>query len=279
MKTFFTFFISMFLALSVFADYTKASGKLTIRSHDRDDIRVMIDGKRFNPNHNSLMIQQIRPGHHRVKIFRERRGFFDIFDRRYELVYNSSIHIHPNTHVMITIDRFGRARVEERRIGNRYDRGRGYGRDKDRDYRDWDDDHCYDYDHDGRWGNHDDDGWYEEEDDDDYDWRKDRRSDRDRRYERAMNDHEFNRAMQSLRNEWFENNKLQKAKQIADANYLSTAQVKEMILQFGFENNKLELAKYAYRKTTDPQNYYLINDVFTFNSSKQELDRHIRNSR
>jgi|GEM_PF-229734 len=277
MKTIFTLFISVFLVLPVFADHGRASGKLTIRSFDRDDIRVMIDGKRFDPRHNSLMIQQIRPGHHRIKVFRERSGFFDIFDRRrYQVVYNSSVFIRPNTHVLIIIDRFGNARVEERYIRG-FNRGNGYG--KDRDFRDWDDDRKFDYDRDGRSGNHDnDDDWYD--DDDDYDRRKnDRRYDRNDRFERAMTDHEFSRAMQLLRNEWFENNKLQKAKQIVDENFMTTAQVKEMVLQFGFENNKLELAKYAYRKTTDQHNYYIISDVFSFSSSRQELDRYTRNYR
>jgi hypothetical protein len=278
MKTIFTLFASMFLALSVFADHPKAAGKLTIRSFDRDDIKVMIDGKHFDPRHNSLMIQQIRPGHHRVKIFRERRGFWDVFGRRYELVYNSSIHFHPNTHVLLTIDRFGRVRMEERQIWNK-GRGNGYGKSRDRDFRDWDDDNGYDYDRDGRWGN-DDDDWYDGEEDYDHTHGKDdRKYDRDDRFERAMSDHEFNRAMQSLRNEWFENNKLQKAKQIVDANFMTTAQVKEMVLQFGFENNKLELAKYAYRRTTDQRNYYIIGDAFSFSSSRQELDRYIRNYR
>jgi hypothetical protein len=51
------------------------------------------------------------------------------------------------------------------------------------------------------------------------------------------------------------------------------------MLLFTFENNRLEVAKYAYRKTADKQNYYQLNDALTFSSTKEELARFIRESR
>ena len=51
------------------------------------------------------------------------------------------------------------------------------------------------------------------------------------------------------------------------------------MLLFVFESNKLEVAKSAYRKTVDKQNYYQLNDALTFSSSKEELARFIRESR
>ncbi len=83
---------------------------------------------------------------------------------------------------------------------------------------------------------------------------------------------------EQIRKEWFENNRLTSAKTIIDKNNFTAQQVKEMMLLFSFENNKLEIAKYAYRKTVDKQNYYVVNDAFTFSSSKDELARFIRES-
>jgi hypothetical protein len=47
------------------------------------------------------------------------------------------------------------------------------------------------------------------------------------------------------------------------------------MLLFTFENNRLDIAKYAYGKTVDKRNYSVVNDAFTFNS-KEKLDQYIR---
>jgi len=44
-----------------------------------------------------------------------------------------------------------------------------------------------------------------------------------------------------------------------------------------FDNNKLELAKYAYDYTADKGNYFVIYAVFTFDSYKKELENYIKN--
>ena len=49
-----------------------------------------------------------------------------------------------------------------------------------------------------------------------------------------------------------------------------------MLQLFSFEGNKLELAKQAYSKTLDKQNYQCVADVLMFRSSKDELARFIR---
>ena len=51
------------------------------------------------------------------------------------------------------------------------------------------------------------------------------------------------------------------------------------MLLFSFENNRLEIAKLAFRKTVDKQNYFMLNEALTFSSSKDELARFIRESR
>jgi hypothetical protein len=67
------------------------------------------------------------------------------------------------------------------------------------------------------------------------------------------------------------------ATQIISTNFFTSEQVKEMLQLFSFENNKLDLAKLAYDKTVDQRNFYVVNDVFSYNNSKDELARYIRN--
>jgi hypothetical protein len=63
------------------------------------------------------------------------------------------------------------------------------------------------------------------------------------------------------------------AEQIINANYFTTAQLKQLLGLFNFESNKLELAKLGYDKVVDQSNYYTLSDMFSFNSSKDELAR------
>ena len=91
-----------------------------------------------------------------------------------------------------------------------------------------------------------------------------------------MTNNDFAQAKESLRREWFENTRLETAKQIIDRSYFTSQQIKEMVLLFTFENNRLDIAKYAYGKTVDKGNYFMLNDAFTFNNNKEALKEYIR---
>lgn len=73
----------------------------------------------------------------------------------------------------------------------------------------------------------------------------------------------------------FENTKLTIFKQALLHHYFTAAQVRELMCLFTFESYKLDVAKLAYPKTLDPQNYYLINNEFTFSSSVDDLNDYI----
>jgi len=98
-------------------------------------------------------------------------------------------------------------------------------------------------------------------------------------YANVMSGRDFETVKDQIRKEWFENNRLISVRTITDKNNFTTQQVKELMLLFTFENNRLEVAKYAYRKTVDKEKYYQLNDAFTFSSSKDDLARFIRESR
>jgi len=51
--------------------------------------------------------------------------------------------------------------------------------------------------------------------------------------------------------------------------------VKELVGLFTFESSKLEIAKAAYGRTIDKNNFYQVNDAFTFSSSVDELSEYI----
>lgn len=91
-----------------------------------------------------------------------------------------------------------------------------------------------------------------------------------------MGSTDFRSAKSSISSKSFEDDKLTVSRQIIDANCLSTDQVKEIMALFSFEETKLTFAKYAYLKTTDYNNYYKLNDAFTYSSSIDELNAYIQ---
>jgi hypothetical protein len=238
------------MSIAVFAA-AKPQSILTIKSADNSDIRVVLDGKRFEPNDNSVMLRGIDDGYHTIKVFKQKRnGIFSITGKKYELVYNTSINVKKRTHLFITIERNGRISMQENKLRRDWasqDRDWDNGR-NDRNDRD------YDFDRNGQWGDY----------------------DNHEGYASGMNDREFRNVLQAIEKEWLESNKFKSASQIVKTNGLTTAQVEQILLLFSFENNKLELAKQAYANTVDKRNYSRLFDVFSFNSSKVELERYIK---
>lgn len=87
----------------------------------------------------------------------------------------------------------------------------------------------------------------------------------------AMDYNHFYRSLNILKSAAFDSDRLVLAKNIANSNSLSSWQIREMLLVFGFESSRVEFAKYAYSSCVDPENYYQIQDAFQFSSSISEV--------
>jgi len=90
-----------------------------------------------------------------------------------------------------------------------------------------------------------------------------------------MNSTDFSAALKTIGNSSFDETKLTTAKSIASKNCLSSDQVVKICNLFSFEDSKLAFAKHAYKYTTDKKNYFKVNDVFSFSSSKEELSKFV----
>ncbi len=86
---------------------------------------------------------------------------------------------------------------------------------------------------------------------------------------------DFERAKNTINNTDFDSDKLTIAKQIVGMNCLTVDQIKQIGMLFDFEDSKLDFAKFAYGRTFDLGNYFIINDIFEFSSSIEELIRYI----
>ncbi|MCR6721136.1 MAG: DUF4476 domain-containing protein [Chitinophagaceae bacterium] len=243
MKTIFTLITSMLLSITLFANNARNKSTVMVKSVDNADIRVVLDGKQFEPNGNALVISNVDAGRHQIKVYRQSRtGFLNILGKKYEVVYNSDIQLKNRTQLMITIDRGGFVNVTESRLQN------NDGRFNDRSSRD------FDFARDGKFGDY------------------------DNRYTSApaMSARDFDRVLDNISREWLESNKLKSAVHVVSSNNLSTDQVKEVMRLFQFEANKLEVAKQSYRNVVDKWNFREVYTLLSFQASKTELDRYIR---
>lgn len=87
----------------------------------------------------------------------------------------------------------------------------------------------------------------------------------------------FASALRSVELQSFDSDKIRVAKQVIERNGATAQQIKQFIELLSFESGRLEVAKFAYSRVADPENYFMINDVFWFSSSVRELDRYINN--
>lgn len=263
MKTPFTLLIAIFISVASFA--VPAQSKLSITVIGHETIQIMVGNNRYEGQENSIILNNLQPGSHTVKVYSHRgnqkRSIWGN-NTNTELIYSSAVYVKPGYFTSITIDRYGKAMIEERAIR----RGR---RGNDRDNEGYDDrnDHYND-----RYNR----------DDSRYDQRYDRNSGRyDDSYNnrRSISEHSFASVIQTLKREYSENSRAVLAKQIIDQNNFTTEQVKHILRLFPFEHHKLDLAKYAYRNTTDQRNYFSVYDVFTYSHSKEDLADYIRRYR
>jgi len=245
MKTIFTLLLASIFTFAFAAD----EGRLTITVSTQKDVQVMIDNRsyRLDDNDNSLVLNNVRAGQHTIQVYRARNnnrnnGNNRNRNNRNDVFYSSTIYVRPNYDVDVMINRFGKALVDERDL--RYSND-GWGNN-------------------GSYGNKN--GGYGNGD-----------YGNNNGYNQAMNESDFNQLLQKIRNQWF--GKINTAKDGINSNYFTTQQVRQVLQLFSSENDKLELAKLAYRNTVDQRNFSQLYDVFAYQSSRDELDQYIRNNR
>lgn len=242
MKAIFTLFSSLLLSMTLLAADSRFSSSVMVKLNEQADIRVVLDGKSFDPAGNAMIIGNVQPGRHQVKVYRESRTGFRNSSFRYELVYDQNIQLRGNTQLLIALDKNGRVQLTETRVQQKDNRF------NDRSSR------YYDFNRDGQFGGYDDRIVYNP----------------------AMSDREFDRVLQSISKEWLESNKLKSATHIVKSNNVTTDQVKELMRLFQFENNKLEVARQAYTNVVDKWNFREVLTLLSFQESRRELERVMR---
>ncbi len=213
--------------------------RLSISTVRNTDLKIEVDGRRMTMRDNSITLSNLNDGYHDIKIVRDAKKQGNGFG-------------------------FGNKKREEVLYNSRVYLRRGFHIDitVNRFGKVFTDERRIEAN----------DDWYGDDNYDNGGWDNGN-------YSRAISQRDFDQVKQSLQKEWFENNRLTSAKFIIENNFFTAMQVKELMQLFSFDDKKLEIAKLAYRKTIDKQNYYVCNEALTFSSNKDELARFIRESR
>jgi hypothetical protein len=86
----------------------------------------------------------------------------------------------------------------------------------------------------------------------------------------------FRRVISQMNDESFDDSKLNFAKHISKSHCLTSKHVVDFCNNMSFDRTKLDFAKYAYSLVLDPENYYLVENSFTFSARKKELRKFIQ---
>ena len=217
-----------------------AQSKLSISASGNADIRVMVDGVKYTANSRDIVINNLKNGNHTVKIFRAGN------DRNR---YNGN-NRGNGYQLVYNNNLFVKPQYHVDIAINRF--GKAFV-----------DEQMIS----GGYNNEDDDDWGVDNNDQYY----------DRGGKRAMDNNSFQQLKKSIANESYESTKLKVSKQFVSVNYFNATQVKELLALFSYEDSKLELAKYAYDYTVDKGNYFVVNEAFSYSSSKESLMDYIKN--
>ena len=230
-------------------------GIISITNLSRQRITIEIDGRTYADVTNGFILRDFRPGNHTVKVYTISRSGITKLARQV-VIYSKSMYVKPKFYIDIVINRFGRATYDEQQItDNRYDND---GRDGGHDHNDWNDRDDWNNNNNGNNNNG-------------------GRPPRDHNYPpRPMDENSFSSFIETVRHESFDDSRLAIAKTVIDQNYFTSAQARQLVALFSFENSKLDIAKYMYRKTTDPKNYFVVYSSFSFSKSKEELAEYVR---
>ena len=282
MKHLFTIIFLTVLFGTSSADHRQSSSVLNLQLYGRGDFDVKIDGVNYRWVDNGLQIGALAPGNHFIQVtqhFRNqghqgqhgrqgRSGYAQrtIYNGQLQIPMSSIVWARFTPNYGVRIDRIDPIIVDRRPVP----------RDQCRNLNG----NCQDHNHrnDGRQGGGSD--WYDDNDRDHRDGQRGQNHKDDRGSgNRGYNDNtqsDFMALQGTIRQATFDSDKLMIANQFVRFNTISAQEVAAIMRLMTYESNKLEFAKNAYAACYDKQNYFLVNQAFTYSSSIRQLNAFIK---
>lgn len=255
MKQLILFTFILLLANSVFAHSNKAL--LRIRENRGRTVSVSIDGKRFNKMAKTLTVGDIPAGNHVLQVFVYNNNGHGYTAGRE--IYQGKVSIEPGKIYYMTV-RNGRLDVEENCCIDDY----GYWNNND-NWDDWNSETK-------SWNNNN-------------NWNNSNYSNRNSRgrinnqksgswdsYHGILSQSSYQELLNQIKNSSFESSKVTTANAGLKNNIITVEQLIGILNLFSFESTKLDFAKTNYKIVADKQNFMQVNNLFVFQSSKDDLN-------
>jgi hypothetical protein len=236
MKTFYLFVVLLITTTTVFA-----TPKLLVTVALQSNYQLSIDGLSVGNNYrttNGFEVNDVQPQRYRLQITRQKTNLFGVVS--YLSVYDGYVDFKNNTQTTLAIDVFDYTTITEQRINNGGTWGNNNGG--------------------GTWGN----------------GRKKKHKRNHCNYTQTITNDAFNTLLHQLKQESFDSNKIDIVKTATNNNAVTAEQAKAIVMLLCFESNKLTIAKLLYNSTADKQNFFVVNDAFTFSTTKRELTEYIQ---
>jgi hypothetical protein len=250
---------------------------LSITNLSAEDIQFEFDGQTYVDCGPSLNIRGLPAGTHQLVMFSNKKGVGMMGNKRV-IIFNKPVNVKPQFYVDVIINRFGRVMVDEQSItGTQYQDGQMIWRNPGmlnmpptssgnnqpgNNYN-------------NQPGNYNNNQQSNNNNNQGANW-SGHNNNNYNNPPRPMPDNTFNSFIETVRRESFDDSRMAIAKAGIDQNFFTSNQAKALLSVFSFEASKLEIAKYMYGKTTDPKNYFVVYNAFTFSKSKEELADYVR---
>jgi len=237
MKTISTLLAALILSSSVFADASRPTASLTVKSSSKSDIVVVVDDKKYDLGTNAIMISDLEPCEHEVTILQENvTNPVNYYDRAYDEIFEGPVTLKPRTTLEIAINQCGTVSMSEitskRPLFGDTWKGEYY------------------FDHANLVNAP--------------------------TYSNAISNYDFSRVLWAIGKESSESNRMLSAEQIIRTNYVTVYQLSQLMQLFCSDASKLEIAKLAYPKTVDQDDYYVLNNIFKDDDARSEFAQCIR---
>lgn len=148
MKRIFTL-AALFISMVSFAGAPPRAGRMIVTNGDFNNIFIRIDGRTYNVDEQTLVLNNLAGGRHHLEIYKIERKPYGFGRNKPVAIFSSAVYVDPSFIVDVNINRFGRVSVGKSVIvRNGYERN-GY----DRNSHDRSDYDAYDNDHEDRYNN------------------------------------------------------------------------------------------------------------------------------
>ena len=135
MKRFFTL-AALFISMVSFAAAPPRAASIVINNADKDMIQVRLNGRAYNVNQQTILLNNLAGGRHRLEIYKIERRPFGFTRSKPVLIYSSAVYVDASFIVDVNISRFGKVSIgKSLPLRNGRDRYRNYDSDRYNDNR------------------------------------------------------------------------------------------------------------------------------------------------